>query len=155
MRWTQEELLNYTKRIGVDAKEIVFKQQMEKLKNNKFTPRASTNKYNAVANICDGHFFPSLVHRDYYLVLKKKMDRGEIHYFLMEVPIRLPGAVSLRVDFLVFELNGEHDWIDIKGGKLTEAWRAKQKMVEALYPIKITLMRRKQVDEQLRMYGMM
>lgn len=154
MRWTQEELLNYSKRIGLQAKEIVFNQQIEKLKKNNFTQRASSNKYNAVSNICDGHFFPSIVHRDYYLVLKKKLERGEIHYFLMEVPIRLPGSVSLKVDFLVFLLGGEHDWIDIKGGKLTEAWRAKQKMVEALYPINIKLMRRKQVDEQLRMYGM-
>ena len=57
-------------------------------------------------------------------------------FFLMQVPFLLPGGVKYRLDFLIFESNGEVHCVDVKGMRL-RSYIDKKKMVEALYPVTI------------------
>lgn len=98
------------------------------------------NKYNAKKVVSDGYCFDSKAERDYYEELKLRMRLGEVKYFLRQVPFHLPGNVKYIVDFEVFLQTGEVEYIDVKGFQ-TEIFKIKKKQVEALYPIKIKLVR--------------
>lgn len=105
------------------------------------------HKYNAIrCETKDGIKFPSKLEREYYDRLVKALENKEIHYFLQQVPFRLPGNVKYFVDFVVIrredcEYPYEHDhveYIDVKG-KMTPMSILKIKQVEALYPVKIKI----------------
>lgn len=80
--------------------------------------------------------FPSKKQAAYYDKLLLAQQSGDLVFFLMEVPFRLPGGVSYRCDFLEFWADGEIQVTDVKGRRTKEFIRAK-KQVEALYPITI------------------
>lgn len=84
----------------------------------------------------DGIVFDSKAEARHYRELKLKQTAGAVHYFLTQVPIRLPGNVRYVVDFLVFYPDGTHVYEDVKGHR-TDVYRVKKRLVEALYPIRI------------------
>lgn len=94
------------------------------------------HKFGAVQTIRDGIKFPSKRQARYYDELKLKVKAGIVAFFLMEVPIHLPGNVKYRVDFVEFHTDGTVHFVDPKG-KRTALYITKKKMVEALYPFKI------------------
>ncbi len=114
--------------------------------------KSKKNKYHAVKRVIDNYLFHSIVESDQYLVLKFKKKIGIVNFFLMQVPLHLPGGVKLIVDFLVFYTDGTFEFIDVKGGKITEAWRCKQRIAEAIYNIKITIVRREEVDASVKFH---
>lgn len=57
-------------------------------------------------------------------------------FYLRQVPFHLPGGVVYRVDFQEFHANGAVRFVDVKGHR-TESYKAKKRMVEALYPVEI------------------
>ncbi len=69
------------------------------------------------------------------LALRQKC--GEVLFWLEQVPFRLPGGVKYRADFVVFLMGGGYQVVDVKGFR-TPMYKAKKRLVEALYPIKIT-----------------
>lgn len=95
-----------------------------------------TNKYNAVPTEVDGIRFDSKAEANYYRKLKLRVQAGEVHYFLRQVPIHLPGGVKYVCDFVEFRADGTHHYVDVKG-VITPQFRDKKKLVEALYPIVI------------------
>jgi hypothetical protein len=52
------------------------------------------------------------------------------------VPLRYKGGGKLILDFIVFNVNGSVEYIDVKGS-ITAMYLAKKRIVEATYPIKI------------------
>lgn len=94
------------------------------------------HKFNAIRTERDGIKFPSQKQARYYDELKMQQKVGLVLFFLMEVPIRLPGNVKYKIDFVVFMTDGNVRFIDVKGHK-TKMYITKKKMVEALYPITI------------------
>jgi len=94
------------------------------------------HKFHAVATECDGIKFSSKKEARFYEQLKFRQKTGEVVFFLRQVPIHLPGGVKLVVDFQVFFRDGTCGFIDTKGVE-TESFKAKRRMVEAIYPIKI------------------
>ena len=62
---------------------------------------------------------------------------GEIQYWLRQVPFTLPGGIVYRADFMEVNRDGSIDFVDVKGYR-TEVFKIKKRLVEALYPIKIT-----------------
>lgn len=96
------------------------------------------HKFHAVRNEHDGIKFPSKKEGRYYEELKLRQKNGEVVFFLMQVPFRLPGGVTYRCDFQVFKSDGTVEFIEVKGFE-TESWKIKHKQVEDLYPIKITV----------------
>ena len=98
--------------------------------------RKPRHKFKAVRTELDGYKFPSKKQAAYYSELKLKVQAGLVLFFLMEVPIRLPGGVVYRCDFVEFYADGEVRFIDVKGFR-TKEYIIKKKMVESLYPFKI------------------
>lgn len=99
------------------------------------------HKYKAKRTEIDGISFPSILESKYYQKLKLRLAAKDIKYFLRQVPIHLPGNVKLVVDFLVFENDGSIRYIETKG-MMTPIAKMKIKQAEALYPIKIEIVRK-------------
>jgi hypothetical protein len=95
--------------------------------------RFPRHKYSAVRTELDGIKFPSKAQARYYASLKAMQASGEVVGFLREVPFYLPGGVRYVCDFQVFWADGRVAFIDVKGVETT-VFKAKKRMVEALYP---------------------
>lgn len=98
------------------------------------------HKFNAKASVKDGIRFASLAEGRFYDNLKLLQQAGEVLFFLRQVPFHLPGNVRYVVDFVVFGADGSIKFIDVKG-MITKEFAMKKKMVEALYPIEIELVK--------------
>ena len=85
----------------------------------------------------DGIKFSSLKERKRYRELKLLKHKGEILFFLRQVPFHLEAGVKYVCDYLIFWTNGIVTIEDVKGMK-TDMYILKKKMVEATYPITIT-----------------
>jgi len=94
------------------------------------------SKYNNQKVKVDGINFDSKKEARYYRELKFRVKMGEVSYFLLQVPIRLPGGIVYKVDFIEFWVDGSVHYIDVKG-KRTRVYINKKKTVEAVYPIRI------------------
>lgn len=94
------------------------------------------HKFKARRTNVDGIKFSSKKEANRYNILKLLQKSGDILFFLRQVPFHLPGGVKYICDFLIFWANGDVTIEDVKGFK-TESYKAKKKMVEALYPIEI------------------
>ncbi len=68
--------------------------------------------------------------------LKTRQSAGDVIFHLRQVPFHLPGNVKYVVDFVLFNVDGTVDFVDVKGMK-TPMYILKKKMVENLYPISI------------------
>src|ERR1035437_6900868 len=89
--------------------------------------------------ICEfeGIRFQSKLERDYYKNnLLPRYKRGQVKWFLLQVPFSCGGGVKYRADFLEVWADGSIHIIDCKGMR-TQAFINKKKQVEALYPIHI------------------
>src|SRR3990167_7460322 len=96
------------------------------------------HKFKAVQAERDGMKFPSKLEAKRYDELKLLQEGGQVVFFLRQVPFHLPGGVKYVCDFQVFWSDGTVTCEDTKGMK-TESFRAKKRMVEALYPVQITV----------------
>lgn len=102
-------------------------------------PAPRPNKYGNKPTTVDGIRFDSKKEARYYEELKIRREVGEVAYFLMQVPIRLPDGTRYVVDFLVFFADGRPpEYVDVKG-KETPVFRMKKKAVEHHYPLRVTL----------------
>lgn len=99
---------------------------------------SEVSKYKAKKAEADGITFHSTKERNYYLRLKDMQARGEINFFLMQVPFRLPGGIKYLLDFMIFHPSGTIEFIDVKG-YLTQTAKIKIKQVVELYKIDIKL----------------
>ncbi len=98
--------------------------------------RIHRHKFHAIQTEVNGIKFPSKKEAKYYQELLLRQKAKDIVFFLYQVPFHLPGGVKYFCDFQVFHTNGTISFIDTKGFK-TPTYKAKKKMVEALYPILI------------------
>lgn len=101
-------------------------------------PAKAPNKYHNEPTTVDGIRFDSKKEARYYEQLKIRKAVGEVSYWLMQVPLRLPGGSRYVVDFLVFftDLTEPPQYIDVKGRE-TQVFRLKKREVEHHYPIRI------------------
>lgn len=99
----------------------------------KWSPR---HKFHAKPTETDGIKFASKKEAAYYQQLKIRQKAGDVVFFLRQAPFHLPGGVKYVVDFIVFLADGTVEFLDVKGHK-TESYKAKKRMVEAMYPITI------------------
>ena len=93
------------------------------------------HKFNAIRTERNGFKFPSKKEAEYYDMLCMLRDTtGDVLFFLMQVPFHLPGNVKYVCDFQIFYKTGYVQFIDVKGVR-TPQYKAKKKMVEAIYPV--------------------
>lgn len=85
--------------------------------------------------------FDSKLEAKYYDYLRVLVATGVVSYFLRQPVFDLIGGVTYRADFSVFYADGTHQIVDVKGRE-TEVFRIKKKQVEALYPIKIQIIKK-------------
>ena len=103
---------------------------------------SSTSKYRNVKTVVDGITFDSKAEATYYKMLALQQQEGDILYFLRQVPFHLPGGVVYRCDFMVSNLVGDVEFVDVKG-VMTKEFKIKKKLVEALYPVRIKCVQRR------------
>jgi len=101
------------------------------------------HKYKAKPTSVDGIRFASKAEARYYQDLLERQERGEVLFFLRQVPLHLPGNTKYVVDFVEFlapDDRGHADirWVDVKGVE-TPMFKLKKKQVESLYPIEISI----------------
>jgi len=96
----------------------------------------SSSKYGAIKVKIDGMTFDSKKEAKRYGTLKIHPD---VSYFLTQIPFRLPGKVTYRVDFQIFWKDGRVTYEDVKGYD-TQLSLAKRKITEDLYPVKIEIL---------------
>jgi hypothetical protein len=89
----------------------------------------------------DGIKFPSQLEANYYRKLKIRQRAGDVVFFLRQVPFYLPGGVKYVCDFQEFRQDGTVHFIDVKGVE-TSSFIDKKKIVEALYPIEIEVVKK-------------
>lgn len=94
------------------------------------------HKFNATQCKADEIKFSSKAERAYYHRLKFLQQSGDVVFFLMQVPFRLPGGVKYVVDFQIFYADGTVSFVDVKGVS-TPLFILKKKQVEEIYPITI------------------
>lgn len=123
---------------------LTTQEYLKKIKEKK--NRTPKNKYNASKTTRDSFTFHSKAEANFYEYLKDRQAKGEILYFLRQVPLHLPGNTKLVVDFVIFypgpagipENVNTVEYVDVKG-VLTPLANTKIKQAEALYPIFIRL----------------
>ncbi len=96
------------------------------------------HKFGAIRCERDGKKFASKLERRYYDQLKAQQERGEVLFFLCQVPFAIPGNVRYVCDFEVFLADGTVEFVDTKG-RDTPLSIAKRKIVEDLYPVQIKI----------------
>jgi hypothetical protein len=94
------------------------------------------HKFHAKPTSYNGIKYASKKEARYAQQLDLRKAAKEIVFFLRQVPFHLPGGVKYVVDFQEFHTDGTVHFVDVKGMR-TQAYKAKKKMVEALYPVTI------------------
>lgn len=100
------------------------------------TPKRA--KYGNKITVVDGIRFDSKKEAGYYEQLKLRQRGGEVHFWLRQVPVHLPGGTKYVLDFVVFLKSGEVQFVDVKGRE-TKEFRIKKREVEHHYPFRILL----------------
>ncbi len=95
-------------------------------------------KYGNKITLVDGIRFDSKKEATYYEQLKLRQRGGEVHFWLRQVPVHLPGGTKYVLDFVVFLKSGEVQFVDVKGRE-TKEFRIKKREVEHHYPFRILL----------------
>ncbi len=98
------------------------------------------HKFHAVATTVDDIKFASKREARYFNELKLRKLAGEVIFFLRQVPFHLPGGSRHVIDFAEFRADGTVAFVEIKGFD-TPSGKMKRKIVEALFPIKIEVIR--------------
>ena len=110
------------------------------------TLKARTSKYHNIRTESNGYVFDSKLEATVNDALVKLKEKGIIQYFLRQTPLHLAPNLKYVVDFTVFYENKPPLYIDVKGVE-TQLFIAKKKMVEQLYPIKISIITKKNLKE--------
>lgn len=98
------------------------------------------HKFNAKSCESDDIKFSSKAEKAYYNRLKLLQKSGEVLFFLMQIPFRLPGGVKYFCDFQIFYSDGTISFVDVKGF-YTPIFILKKKQVEQIYPIEIEIVK--------------
>lgn len=95
------------------------------------------HKFKAIATVTDGIKFPSKKEARRYVELKTLQTAGKVLFFLRQTPFHLDANVKYVCDFVVFWIDGNVTFEDVKGVK-TAMYVLKKKQVEARYGVTIT-----------------
>lgn len=105
------------------------------------------SKYKNKKVVIDGIKFDSKHEAEYYLYLKKLKEEGKIkdfglqHKFELQPSFKKYGkahrAITYTVDFAIYHLNGEVEYVDVKGVE-TQQGVMRKKMFDYLFDEKLT-----------------
>lgn len=124
LRMSEEEYLEY---------------QYKRGSKNILEPVKKRSKYNNKRIRVDGILFDSKLEADYYSDLKLQLRAGTIKGFCRQPEFVLVAGfadrkpVTYKADFIVFNLDGTAEIIDVKGME-TEVFKIKRKQFEEKFP---------------------
>lgn len=95
-------------------------------------------KYHNKICVRDGFKFHSIKEGNFYLYLKDRQKKGEISYFLRQVPLHISPTCKYVADFLIFYPDGTHEYIDVKGMD-TPTSRTKRGLVKDFFNIEVKI----------------
>jgi Protein of unknown function (DUF1064) len=102
--------------------------------------KARATKYGNHITHLEGIRFDSRKEASYYADLLLLKASGAIRGFARQVSIPLPsGKRRIRLDFVITDNDGRIRWVDVKGGKPTEAWSVRRDEVQAMLGITIEI----------------
>lgn len=104
----------------------------------KDTPKRS--KYGAIKTEYNGIKYDSKAEARWAENFDMEKRAGDVLYWLRQVPFFLPAGIIYRCDFQVFYTSGVVKYFDVKGWD-TPVSKLKRKQVEALYPVKIQVVK--------------
>lgn len=110
----------------------------------------NVSKYNARKASVNGIVFDSKLEGDYYLMLKEKLENGEIRtferqpVFLLQDKFKKNGKtfrkIEYKADFKIIHNDGSIEIVDVKGFETPE-FRLKRKLFEKRYPYTLTIVK--------------
>ena len=98
------------------------------------------HKFGAKRTELDGIKFSSKKEAGVYQDLELRRKSGDVLFFLRQVPFHLPGGTKHIIDFVTFNADGTVHFIEVKGYD-TPMGKVKRKIVEAIYPIMIEIIK--------------
>jgi hypothetical protein len=101
----------------------------------------SYHKYKNTAIMVDGFRFDSKLEADWYKNLKAQRERGEVAWFIRQVPFDVAPSVRYFVDFLVVYAGGGIQLQEVKG-YMTPLAKVKITVVEERYGVIIRILKR-------------
>jgi len=122
MKWTPEQYAEWLARKGA--------------KVDKTSAPPKPSKYHNMITECDNIKFQSKKEAAIYRQICCRVHAGEIKFFLMQVPFRLAGGYTHRLDFMLIKTDGSIEYVEVKGKDLPMG-KMKRKMVESEYEIRI------------------
>jgi hypothetical protein len=120
MRWTEDE----------------YNKFLERNQKTSPEPKEKKSKYRNKKIKIDGHIFDSIKESEYYLELKIRLKANDILGFCIQPFFILSNSISYRPDFIVWNLDGTTEIIDVKGYK-TDVYKLKKKLFEEKFKLKI------------------
>lgn len=99
------------------------------------------HKYHAKRTKVEDRSYGSKIESQYALFLDSAKKKGDLWFYLEQVPFRLPGNITYRLDFMEFWDNGTIVFTEVKGMMTTVALN-KMKQVQEIYEIEIKLVRK-------------
>jgi len=100
--------------------------------------RQLKHKFNAKQTKVGDKKFSSKKEAAYFVKLQMLQKSGELLFFLDQVPFRLPGNKTYRLDFMEFWADGNVILTEVKG-LMTPVARIKIDQVEEIYNVKINI----------------
>ena len=100
------------------------------------------HKFGARRTTILGRSYSSKLEAGYSKRLTHYKEKGELLFWLEQVPFRLPGNIVYRLDFMEFWSNQDIILTEVKGLE-TETWKIKHKLFLETYPwLEINLVRK-------------
>lgn len=99
------------------------------------------HKYHAKRTTLNGKSYASKLEAKYAEKLNAAKASGILLFYLEQVPFRLPGGNTYRLDFMEFWANGEITCTEVKGVD-TPSWKIKKRLFEETYPITLNVIRK-------------
>ena len=99
------------------------------------------HKFNAIRTPYKGKNYPSKLEAAYAKYLDTLKDNGTVLFVFEQVPIRLPGNIVYRLDFMEFHADGEIVFTDVKGME-TKEFILKKKLMEERYPFVLNIVKK-------------
>lgn len=151
MRWSEEDLKSYLDRTKKGEgqfnpwrptgrkKNLQDSNQQNKKNNSNSSRHSESSKYKNKRTKIDGHLFDSQKEADYYLELKIRLKAKDILGFCLQPKFILDNEISYKADFIVFNIDGSTEIIDIKPSKdfQTQVYKLKKKMFQNKYDLRI------------------
>lgn len=91
------------------------------------------HKFGAKRTEVNGRRYDSKKEASYAATLPFRQRSGTLLFWLEQVPLRLPGGIVYRLDFLEFHTDGSCHFVEVKGFETSE-WKMKRKLIKESYP---------------------